>query len=94
MEPKRGFDKMDVLKVLDEVHLAYTAKKVSNMFRATLVERVGRTLNMLDQTASEVIDLICERTQGYLKRVAHHKGVILQVERGGYREAREGLLRC
>ena len=74
-----------MLKVLDEVHLAYTAKKISNMFRATLVEKVGKNLNMHDQVASEIIDLICDKAGDYLRRVNHHKGLILQVERLKYK---------
>ena len=85
MEPKLKFDRIDMLKVLDELHLAYTAKKISNMFRATLVERVAKNLNMHDQIANDIVDLICEKTKEYLKKVNHHKGLILQVERGKYR---------
>jgi len=55
------------------------------MFRATLVERVGRNLNMHDQVASEVIDLICEKVGTYLKKLEHNRGLILQMDRGRYK---------
>jgi hypothetical protein len=94
VEPKKAFDKLDVLKVLDEVHLAYTAKKISNMFRATLLERVTKQLNTHDHIVTPILELLCEKGGGYLKRVNHPKGLILQLEKGLYKAAREELLAC
>ena len=54
----RAFDKRDALKVLDELHLAYTAKKISNMFRATLLDKITKQLNMQDQVATEILEFI------------------------------------
>ena len=45
-QTKRRFDRFDLLKVLDELHLAYTSKKISNMFQATLVVKIAKQLNM------------------------------------------------
>ena len=46
---------MDILKVLDELHLSYTTKKVSNMFLATLVLKIAKQLNMQDNFVTEIV---------------------------------------
>ena len=38
------------------------------------------------------MELIVEKGKGYLKKVANHKGLILQMDRLIYQEAREELL--
>jgi len=35
-----------VLNVLDEIHLAYSSKKICNMFQATLINLIGKNLLM------------------------------------------------
>ena len=36
------------MKVLDELHLSYLSKKISNMFHATLILKIAKQLNMHD----------------------------------------------
>ena len=43
------------MKVLDEIHLAYTAKKIFNMFRANLVGIITKQLNLHDQVVLEIL---------------------------------------
>lgn len=80
------------MKVLDELHLSYLSKKISNMFHATLILKIAKQLNMHDHLVVEIVELIVEKGKGYLKKVAHHKGLILQMDRLIYQEAREELL--
>jgi hypothetical protein len=82
------YGREDVLKVLDEVHLAYAAKKICNMFRATLIDIVTRQVPLQDHLLSEVVEIICEKVPCYLKKVAHSKGLILQMDKGYYSQAR------
>jgi hypothetical protein len=44
-----------VHKVLDELHLAYTAKNIFNMFRATLIDIISKQLSMHDNVVSEIL---------------------------------------
>lgn len=44
----RQFGREEVLKVLDELHLAYTAKKIFNMFRANLIGIISKQLSLHD----------------------------------------------
>lgn len=82
------YGREDVLKVLDEVHLAYAAKKICNMFRATLIDIVTRQVPLQDHLLSEVVEIICEKVPSYLKKVTHSKGLILQMDKGCYSQAR------
>ncbi len=86
-DPKK-YGTEQVLKVLDEVHLAYTAKKISNMFRTTLIEIVSKHLNMQEHIVVEILEVVCQHTPSYMKKVNHHKGLILQIDRVTYNEAR------
>lgn len=86
-DPKK-YGTEQVLKVLDEVHLAYTAKKISNMFRTTLIEIVSKQLNMQEHIVVEILEVVCQHTPSYMKKVNHHKGLILQIDRVTYNEAR------
>ena len=36
------------MKVLDELHLSYLSKKISNMFHGTLILKITKQLNMHD----------------------------------------------
>lgn len=70
------------------MHLAYTAKKISNMFRTTLIEIVSKQLNMQEHIVVEILEVVCQHTPSYMKKVNHHKGLILQIDRVTYNEAR------
>jgi hypothetical protein len=54
-EGKRRFGKEDVLKVMDEILLVYTSKKICNMFRGTLTDQISKQLTMSEIVAVEVI---------------------------------------
>lgn len=62
------------------------------MFQATLVVKIAKQLNMQEHLVVEIIDMIVDKTQGYLKRVPNQKGVILQIDRLSYGTARETLV--
>ena len=75
--------------MLDEVHLAYSGKKLSNMFRATLLGLVSRQLTMQDHLITEIFEVLCEKGQGYMKKVNNKNGLILQIDRQHYNTARQ-----
>ncbi len=41
-QSSKKYGKEEVLKVLDELHLAYSVKKMNNMFRTTLLDIISR----------------------------------------------------
>lgn len=57
---------------------------MSNMFRATLIESVSRRLNLQEHIVNEILDLICEKGNGYMKKVTHSKGLIFQMDKKIY----------
>ncbi len=59
MADAKKYGKEELLSVLDEVHLTYSAKKMSNMFRATVIESVSRRLNLQEHIVNEILDVIC-----------------------------------
>lgn len=81
-----------MLKVLDELHLAYTAKKIFNMFRANLVGIISKQLNLHDHVIVEILEAICLHASEYLKEIKHTKGLILQMNNKFYSQARTKLI--
>lgn len=71
------------------MHLVYTARKISNMFRATLTERIAKQLNMPDNLVIDILEAIVEKANNYAKKVNHSKGPILQIDRQLYSKAHE-----
>lgn len=78
--------------MLDELHLAYTAKKIFNMFRANLIGIIARQLNMHDKVVVEILENICAQAGDYLKEIKHTKGLILQMNDKFYSQARSNLM--
>ena len=58
-----------------------------------MIDKIAKQLNMQDHLVIEVVELICEKTKGYLKKVPHNKGLILQIDRSLYKDAREEMSR-
>ena len=55
MKSQKKYDLSDALKVLDELHLAYTSAKISNIFQASLVVKIAKQLNMHDHVVNEIV---------------------------------------
>lgn len=61
------------------------------MFKVTLTQHLTKKLLILDSTVSEIIDFITKGDFGYLRRIDHNKGTILQIEVKNYRSLRERM---
>lgn len=78
-----------MLRVADEIYLVYTSKGINNMFRVTLCENLSKKLLILDQIIGEILEWILAHSSGYLRKMAHPKGAILQLDTRNYRLFRE-----
>lgn len=78
-----------MLRVADETYLVYTSRKIYNMFRVTLCEILAKKLLILDHIIGEILEWILAHSSGYLRKVAHPKGAILQLDTRNYRLFRE-----
>ena len=73
----------------DEIYLVYTSRKINNMFRVTLCEILAKKLLILDHIISEILEWMLTHDSGYLRKMAHPKGAILQLDTRNYRIFRE-----
>jgi hypothetical protein len=80
-----------VLRVIDEIFLAYSSKQVSNMFQRDLVERVSRKLLILDAVVQQIFEMLLDKEPFFVKRIDNAKGVIVQIDHSKYRICREAV---
>lgn len=77
-----------MLRVIDEIFLAYSSKQVSNMFQKDLVERVSRKLLILDLVVQQIVEMLLDQEPFFVKRIDNAKGVIVQIDHSKYRTCR------
>ena len=79
------------MRVIDEIFLAYSSKRVSNMFQKDLVERVSRKLLVLDVVVQQIVEMLLDSELFFVKRIENAKGVIVQIDNSKYRTCREAV---
>ena len=62
------------------------------MFRATLLGLVSHQMSLQDHLIAEIFELLCEQGQGYMKKIEHSKGLILQIDKQQYTSARQHFM--
>lgn len=62
------------------------------MFQATLINLIGKNLLMNQAIVADIIEIIIDKCGNYLKKVLHEKGVLIQMDRTNYDEARKYII--
>lgn len=87
----KKYERLELLRVFDELHLIYCGKKVNNIHEVVLVGLVSKKHLLQEKAVLEILQVLHQLCPNFLRKVKHPSGDILQIEKRLYKESRDLL---